>query len=77
MYATPVIYPADIVPDKYKIIFQLNPMAVIINAYRQTILGGGAPNYFSLIIAALLSISILLIGFAYFKSREKIFADNI
>ncbi len=77
MYATPVIYPADIVPDKYRIIFQLNPMAVIINAYRQTILGGGVPNYLSLLIALAVSLIILFVGLSYFKSREKIFADNI
>lgn len=77
MYATPVFYPADLVPDKYRILFQLNPMAVIINAYRQTILGGGSPNYSSLAIALILSLIILLFGLSYFKSREKIFADNI
>jgi lipopolysaccharide transport system permease protein len=77
MYATPVFYPADLVPNKYRIIFQLNPMAVIINAYRQTILGGGSPNYSSLLIALFLSLIVLLLGLAYFKSREKIFADNI
>lgn len=77
LYLTPVIYPADIVPDKFKIFFQLNPMAVIINAYRQTVLGGGAPNYLSLFIALCVSLITLLLGFSYFKSREKIFADNI
>lgn len=77
MYATPVIYPADLVPDKYRILFQINPMAVIINAYRQVILGGGEPKYSSLGIGLLVSIVTLLIGFSYFKSREKIFADNI
>ena len=77
MYVTPVIYPADLVPEKYRIVFQLNPMAVIINAYRQTILGGGAPNYSGLLIALLLSLIVLLFGLSYFKSREKIFADNI
>ena len=77
MYLTPVIYPADLVPAKYKIIFQLNPMAVIINAYRQVILGGGAPKYTSIIIAFLVSYLTLQIGYLYFKSREKIFADNI
>jgi len=77
MYATPVIYPADLVPDKYKLIFQLNPMAVFINAYRQTILGRGEPSYLSLGIGLLVSIATFYIGFKYFKSREKIFADNI
>lgn len=77
MYLTPVIYPADLVPPQYKIIFQLNPMAVITNAYRQTILGNGAPNYISLLIALIVSVITLLLGYSYFKSREKIFADNI
>jgi lipopolysaccharide transport system permease protein len=77
MYITPVIFPADMVPEKYRFIFQLNPMAVIINAYRQVILGGGVPKYSSLIIATLLSFLVLLLGLSYFKNREKIFADNI
>lgn len=77
LYATPIIYPADIVPTQYKIFFQINPMAVIINAYRQVILGGGEPKYTSLIIGLIVSIITLFIGFSYFKSREKIFADNI
>ena len=77
MYATPIIYPADIVPEKYKIVFQLNPMAVIVNAYRQVILGGGEPKYTSIFIALGVSLLTLFVGFSYFKSREKIFADNI
>ena len=77
MYATPIIYSADIIPDKYKIVFQLNPMAVFINAYRQVILGGGEPKYTSLLVGLIVSSITLLIGFKYFKSREKIFADNI
>ena len=77
MYVTPVIFPADLVPERYRFIFQLNPMAVIINAYRQVILAGGPPKYSSLIIAAVLSLTVLILGLKYFKSREKIFADNI
>lgn len=77
LYLTPVIYPADIVPAQFKIFFQVNPMAVIVNAYRQTILGGTAPNYNSIVIALVVSLIVLLLGLSYFKSREKIFADNI
>lgn len=77
MYLTPVIYPTDMVPEKFRFLFQLNPMSVIVNAYRQVLLGGGVPKYSSLIVATLVSFIILLIGLSYFKSREKIFADNI
>lgn len=76
-YITPIVYPADVIPEKFKIIFQLNPLSVIVNAYRQTVLGGGAPNYLSLFIATLLSLITLVLGLAYFKQKEKIFADNI
>jgi lipopolysaccharide transport system permease protein len=76
-YLTPVIYPMELVPEKYKIFFQVNPIAVIINAYRQTVLGGLPPNYQSIIVALVVSILTLMLGLAYFKNKEKIFADNI
>lgn len=77
MYLTPIIYPVDIVPEKFRIIYQLNPMSVIINAYRQVILANNPPKYSSLAVALIVSFLTLLIGLSYFKSREKIFADNI
>lgn len=77
LYMTPIIYPADLVPTKYQLIFQLNPMAVIVNAYRQSVLSGAQPNLISLSIAFIVSMVFLLTGYLYFKSREKIFADNI
>lgn len=77
MYLTPVIYPTEIFPDQYKWIFQLNPMAVIINAYRQTILGNGGPNLVSLGIALLVSILVTLIGVKIFKKLEGAFADVV
>lgn len=77
MYLTPVIYPTEIFPEQYKWIFQLNPMAVIINAYRQVILGGGMPNLTSLGIALGLSIFIVLIGRSIFKKLEGVFADVV
>lgn len=77
MYLTPVIYPVDIVPLKFRFIYQLNPMSVIINAYRQVILGGGMPNLISITIGLVVSILILILGLKYFKVKERIFADNI
>lgn len=77
MYLTPVIYPVDIVPLRLRFIYQLNPMSVIINAYRQTVLANAAPNLTSLTIALVLSLIVLILGLHYFKIKEKIFADNI
>lgn len=77
LYLTPIIYPSDLVPEKYRFIFQLNPMSVITNAYRQVVLAGAPPNFMSISTALLVSIVVFLLGLSYFKSREKIFADNI
>lgn len=77
MYLTPVIYSTEIFPPQYRWIFQLNPMAVIINAYRQVILAGGMPNLRSLAIALVLSVVLLLISYKFFKKVEGVFADIV
>jgi ABC-type polysaccharide/polyol phosphate export permease len=77
MYLTPVIYPTELFPDQYRWIFQINPMAIIINAYRQVLLAGAEPNYFSLSIATLLSLTLLIVGFKLFKRLEGVFADIV
>jgi len=77
MYLTPVIYPVELFPERYRWIFQLNPMAVFINAYKQVLLGGGAPNYLSLTIGFLLSLSLLFAGYKLFKKLEGQFADVV
>lgn len=77
MYLTPVMYPVEIIPERYRFIFSLNPMSVIINAYRQTILGGGQPNLTSLSIALVMSLFVFAIGFYIFKKSEGEFADYV
>jgi len=77
MYLTPVIYPTEMFPERYRWIFKLNPMAVIINAYRQVLLSGGTPNLTSLGIALGLSIGMVAIGYKIFKRLEGMFADVV
>lgn len=77
MYLTPVIYPLDIVPENYQFIFKLNPMAIIINAYRQAVFGQTAVDYASLGWTALAAIGILLISYRIFKKLEGLFADVV
>jgi len=77
MYLTPVIYSTELFPAKYRWIFQINPMSVIINAYRQVILAGGMPNLRSLAIALVLSVLLLIGGYKFFKKLEGVFADVV
>lgn len=77
MYLTPVIYPVELLPDKYRWIFQVNPMAVLINAYRQVVLSGSAPNLVSLGIAAGVSCTFFIIARWIFNKLEGVFADVV
>lgn len=77
MYLTPIMYPVEMLPPQYRFIFMLNPMAVIVNAYRQVMLSGAGPNLNSLSIALGMSIAIFLFGFLVFKKLEGEFADYV
>jgi len=77
MYLTPIMYPVEMLPAKYRFIFTLNPMAVIINAYRQVMLSGSGPNLNSLGLALVMSIAVFIVGFLLFKKLEGEFADYV
>lgn len=76
-YLTPVIYSVDFFPQKYRIIFQLNPMAVFINAYRQVLLGGDFFKFSSIIIALIISLILYFLARLIFKKLERNFADIV
>ena len=77
MYASPIIYPMSVVPEKARPFYQLNPMAGLIESYREAVLRGGTPTAAPLISAALVSVLLLLSGYWYFKKSEAEFADII
>lgn len=76
-YLTPIIYPVEIFPQRYRFIFQLNPMSVLINALRRSIFGGGTLNWLSIAIAIVLSLTLFEIGYRVFKKLEGTFADVV
>jgi lipopolysaccharide transport system permease protein len=76
MYATPVIYPVSIVPEKWRWILALNPMAGIIEGYRACLLGRPF-NWMEIAISSVMAVTLLAIGVVYFKKVERRFADVI
>jgi len=77
MYATPIIYPVALVPERFRLIYMLNPMAVLIDSYRAIALRGEWPNWGCLGFAAVLSGVVFVLGYLYFKRVEWQFADII
>lgn len=77
-YATPILYSADLFANsKVAWILKLNPMATIINSYRDILFYKTMPNIESLLIVLLGSIVLLFIGIKIFKKLEKGFAEVV
>lgn len=78
MYAMPIGYSFDAIPREWVwTVVLLNPMAPIIDSYRKILLIGSSPNW-QFLTAALIQIVIMLfVGYKFFKTRERAFADVI
>ena len=74
MYASPIVYPASLVPQKYQWLLALNPMAGIIDGWRSAILGKPW-NMQLVLISTASSLVLLAIGVGYFRETERRFAD--
>jgi lipopolysaccharide transport system permease protein len=77
LYLTPVIYPVSMVPERYLPFYMLNPMAGIIDGYRQVLLFNTLPDLTALLPSIIISIIMLVGAYAYFKWAETEFADVI
>jgi lipopolysaccharide transport system permease protein len=77
MYVTPVIYPLTVMPARYRLLFSLNPMTGIIDAYRRVIAQGVAPDSWLLLVPMVSSLLLLALGYRVFKGVEMQFADVI
>jgi len=77
MYLSPIIYPVNLVPEKFRPLYFLNPMAALIDSYRRLILLNQMPDWPYLGLATLVSILLALVSYRYFKQAEREFADLI
>jgi len=75
MYASPVIYATSIIPEKYQILYALNPMVGVIEGFRSALLGTREMPWELLGVGALMAIAFFLSGALYFRSMERYFAD--
>ena len=77
MYASPIVYPLSVVPDKYKIYIIANPMTPIIEGFRQAFIGKGQLNLNMLFYSICITLIIFFIGLLIFNKVEKTFIDTI
>ncbi len=77
MYATPVIYPASIIPSKYLWILQINPLTPLIESMRFIFVGSDQINWLMLGYSLVFTIVTLFIGLLMFNRTEKDFMDTV
>jgi len=76
MYVTPIIYPISIVPERYRILFYLNPLTSLVDAYRWVFLGQGTlPRLSYLALSLAVAIVIWFCGAVAFRAMENKIAD--
>ncbi|HJR59729.1 MAG TPA: ABC transporter permease [Vicinamibacterales bacterium] len=77
MFVSPVIYPLGVVPDAWRPLYLLNPLAGIINAFRDVLLRGQAPDAGPLLYAFVVTACALPLAYLVFKRAEATMADVI
>ena len=77
MYATPVILPLRLVPEKLRIVFALNPMTAVVETFRYSFFGVGTFSWAYLGYSAAFTLVLLLAGTAVFNRVERTFMDTV
>ena len=77
MFMSAVFYPVSALPEQYQGILRLNPLVLIINESRKSLVLGELPDWISILIALLISLAIAFLGFWWFQKVRKGFADVI
>ncbi len=76
-YATPIVYLSTMLPVKFQWAMTVNPMAVLVEAYRTVLYNHQYPSFIALIIWGVLSLLILILGYLIFKKLEKSFVEEL
>jgi homopolymeric O-antigen transport system permease protein len=77
MYASPVAYPVSLIPERWRLLYSLNPMVGVIEGFRWTLLGKEAPAFGVIAMSATVVVALLFGGIIFFKRMEHTFADVI
>ena len=78
LYVSPVGFSSAVIPEKWQILYHLNPMATVIDGFRWVILGEvGSLNIQNIFLAIVITTLLLVSGIYYFRKMESTLADNL
>lgn len=78
LYLSPVGFQSSVVPDRFRLLYSLNPMVGIIDGFRWSLLGGRNHLNLSALLISIVEVAVILVtGVLYFRKTERTFADVI
>jgi lipopolysaccharide transport system permease protein len=77
MFASPLAYPVSMIPERWRLLYSLNPMVGVIEGFRWALLGKAHPDWMALGISITVVTLLLFSGAAYFRRMERTFGDII
>jgi lipopolysaccharide transport system permease protein len=77
LYVSPIAYPSDRVPERFRSLYALNPLSGVIDGFRWSLLGTGHLEPARLGVSVVVALALLVGGAAYFSRTERTFADVI
>ena len=77
LYLTPIIYPEQVVPARFRPALELNPFTPLVRSYRRALLEGAQPDWTGLAYTTAFALAAFLLGYWWFARTRKNFADVI
>jgi lipopolysaccharide transport system permease protein len=77
LLATPIAYPSSLLPEPWRTVYGLNPMAGVVEGFRWALLGSNSAPGPIIAVSATVSVLILISGSFYFRRMERTFADLV
>lgn len=77
LFITPVVYPSSLIPERWQILYGINPMVGVVEGFRWAILGIGDGPSPMLAVSTLVAVSLFISGIVWFRRGERTFVDAI
>jgi lipopolysaccharide transport system permease protein len=77
MFLSPVVYSVNMIPEKWRLLYGLNPMVGVIEGFRWALLGKASPDFSMMAVSAVTVGLILFGGLIFFRKMEQTFADLV
>jgi len=77
LFITPIAYPSSMIPERWRLLYALNPMAGVVEGFRWALVGVANAPGAMLAVSTTIALVILVSGLFYFRRMERTFADEI